>query len=102
MVQAVDPRSLTNKEKKRACPAVYIIKQKRIRIIKRKICAIGSQQGKYIKEYESIASPTVALYSVFTTLLVDTYEKQEVATFDIPCVYLHVKLSKDRNKEKIL
>ena len=56
----------------------------------------------YLKEYESVTSPTIALESLFTTLLVDAYEEREVATFDVLGAYLHARLSKDGNKERLL
>ena len=102
MVQAVDPRSLTNKEQKRALPADNVIKEQRNGIIKGRTCANKNQQIKFLKEYESVTSPIVVLKFLFTTLLVDTYKEREVVTFDVPRAYLHAKLSKDSNKERLL
>ena len=97
MGQAVDPRSLTNKENKRSFPAVNVIKEKRNGIIKGRI-----QQIKYVKEYDTVTPPTVTLESLLTALLVDAYKEREATTFNVPDAYLHAKLSKDGNKERLL
>ena len=79
-----------------------MIKEKRHGIIKGRAYTNGSQQIKYLKAYELVASPTVSIESLLTTLLVDAYKEREVATFDVPGVYLHAELSKNGNKERLL
>ena len=48
-----------------------------------------------MKEYEIIAFPTVSLESIFTTLLIDEKEGQDVATFDVQGAFLHPDYKKD-------
>ena len=65
-------------------------------MIKGRTCADGSKQHQYLKENESIASPTASLEGIFTTLVIDAYKEREVATFDIPGEYLHAEMPKDK------
>ena len=44
-----------------------------------------------------MASPTISLEALFTTLLVDAYEDKKIAIFDVPGAYLHAK---DMPKDK--
>ena len=43
-----------------------------------------------------MASPTVSLEGLFTTLVIDAYERRDVATFDIPGAYLHAEMPEDK------
>ena len=88
VVEGVDPETLTEEEKKEALDAVNLIKEK-IGEIKGQTCANGSKQNMYLKENESIASPTVSLEGLITTLIVDAYEQRDVGSFDVPGAYLH-------------
>ena len=45
-----------------------------------------------MKEYEIVAFPTVSLESIFTTLLIDEKDGQDVATFDVQGAFLHPDL----------
>ena len=72
-----------------------LIKEKINGIIKGITCANGSKQKRYLKEGEIVASPTVSIEVLFTTLVIGTYEVREVATFDVPGVYLRVDIPKD-------
>ena len=43
-----------------------------------------------------MASPTVSLKGLFVTLVIDAFERRDVATFDINGAYLHVKMPDDK------
>ena len=73
-----------------------LIKEKRNGIIKGRNFANGSNQKIYLKELESVASTTVFLEGLFTTLVIDAYKGREVATFDVPGAYLHANTPKDK------
>ena len=69
--------------------AINLIKVKRDSSLKGRTCANGSQQKRYLKEDESISSPTLSVDALLLTLVVDAYENRTVATFDVPGAYLH-------------
>ena len=48
-----------------------------------------------------MASPTLLIEGLFTTLVIDAYEVRGVATFDIPGAYLHVDMPKNKKIIKI-
>ena len=73
VVEAVDPDSLSKEEKYRALNAINLIKEKRDGTIKGRTCADGSKQHRYLREDESVSSPTVSLESLFITFIVDAY-----------------------------
>ena len=88
VVAPVDASSLTNLEKSQALQAVNLIKEKYNGDLKGKTCADGSKQRKYLKQDESMASPTAGLESLFATLLIDAYEGRDIGTYDVPGAYL--------------
>ena len=69
---AIDSDILSAEEKSKALNAVNIIKQKIDGTIKGRTCADGSNQERYLEKDESVASHTVSLESIFTTLVIDT------------------------------
>ena len=52
-------------------PAVNLIKKKWNRDLRGQTCADGSGQRNYLKPDESVVLPTVALESLFVTLLIN-------------------------------
>ena len=84
VIMPVDTHTLTLQEKVKALPAVNLIKEKRNGDIKGRTFINGSKQRKYLKQDESIASPTASLESLITTSLIDAYKGRDVATYDIP------------------
>jgi hypothetical protein len=86
-----DPSTLTRKEKASALEAVNLIKQKRCGKIKGRTCANGSKQRQYLKEDESIASPTASLEGLFASYVIDVHEGRDTAIFDVPGAYLHAE-----------
>ena len=89
VVEPVDANSLTKEQRKKALEMVNIIAEKRCGKLKGRSCADGSQQRKYLAPEESVASPTVSLESIISTLIIDAYEQRCVGIFDIPGAYLH-------------
>ena len=57
----VDASTLTFDEKRKAMPTINLIKEKWNGVIKGRTCADGSGQCKYLKQDESVASPTASL-----------------------------------------
>ena len=102
VVVPTDVRTLTAMEKKKALPAVNLIKEKWNGEIKGRSCVDGSEQRKYLKQDESVASPTASLESLFVSLLIDAYEGRDVATYDVPGAYLQARLSPKENDERVL
>ena len=99
---AVDASTLTFDEKRKVMPAINLMKEKWNGVIKGRTCADGSGQRKYLKQDESVASPTASLESLFVSLLIDAYEGRDVGTYDVPGAYLHAKLLPRENNERIL
>ena len=98
VVTAVDPDILIADDKAKALNAVNLIKQKRDGTIKVITCADGSNQKIYLGKDEIVASPTVSLESLFTTLVIYVYKERGIATFYITGAYLHVKMPADKTK----
>ena len=96
VVEPADAKSLTHEDKRKALEAVNIIAEKRCGKIKGRTCADGSKQRKYLKQDESIASPTVGLESLICTLIIDAYEGRTVGIFDVPGAYLHAEIPKGK------
>ena len=88
VVVPTDATTLTEEEKKKALPAVNLIKEKWGGELKGRFCVDGSKERRYLKQDESVASSTAALESLFMTLLIDAYEGRDVATYDVPGAYL--------------
>ena len=81
---AIDPDILSVEDNAEALNAVNLTKQKRDETIKGRTCSDGSKQKGYLGKDESVASLTVYLESLFTTLVIDAYEERDIATFKIP------------------
>ena len=89
--ESVNPDELTSDEKHKALRAINLIKEKRCGKIKGRTVADGRPTRKYIPREEA-TSPTIALESLFATLIIDAQEGRAVQTFDVPGAYLHAKL----------
>ena len=96
VVHPLNAHELSIEEKRKALEAVNLIAKKRCGKIKGRTCADGSKQRKYLKDGESIASPTVSLESLISSLLIDTYEDRYVSIFDVPGAYLHAETPKGK------
>ena len=87
---------LSVEDKAKSLNAVNLITQKRDIIIKGRTFDDGKNNKIYLGRNESVASPTVSLESLLKTLVIDAYEERDIATFDIPGVYLHAKIPADK------
>ena len=65
-------------------------------MIKGRTCANGSKQHLYLQEDETVASPTVSIEALITTLIISGYEGRDVASFDVPGAYLHATMPEDK------
>eukprot|EP00957_Ditylum_brightwellii_P112103 8547613-Ditylum_brightwellii.AAC.1 len=83
VIALVNPKTLTRSSIEQALEAVNLIKEKRNGKIKDRTCANGSKQWKYLKEDESVASPTVSAEALFTSLIIDTMEGRDIAVLDV-------------------
>ena len=93
VIEAISPDDLTSEDKsKRSLEAVTVIKQKRCGKIKVRTCADGSKQRRYLKEFESVSSPTLSLDGLFGSTMIDIFEGRDVATCDVPGAFLHAEL----------
>ena len=48
----------------------------------------GRKQRFFLSDDVKVSSPTVSLEGLFATLLVDSYEDQNIATFDVTGAFL--------------
>ena len=51
---------------------------------------------RYLREDESVSSPTVSFKGLFVTLVIDAYENRDVTTFDIPGAYFYAPNPSDK------
>ena len=102
VVIPTDANTLSIEEKRKALRAINIIKEKRNGTLKGRTCADGSSQRQYLKQDESVASPTASLESILTTLLIDAHEGRDVAIFDVPGAYLQADLNAGDDKERVI
>ena len=101
-MRPINLSTLNPLEKRKALPAVNLIKEKFGGALKGRTFADGSRQRKYLKQDESVASPAAALESLIMTLLIDAYEGRDVGIFEIPGAYLQAKLAPKPNNERVL
>ena len=96
VVEGVDPKKLTRLDIEKALEAVNLIKEKRSGEIKGRTCANGSQQWRYLKKYETVSSPTLSLEALFATLIIDVFEKRDIAIFDVLGAFLQLEVSEEK------
>lgn len=92
----IDPDTLTPADRQQALEAVNLIKEKRDGKIKGRTCANGSEQKKFLKEDESVASPTCSVESLMSTLIIDAYEGRDIAIYDVPGAFLQSDIPKNK------
>ena len=74
VIQPVNLKDVTREERLQALEAVNLIKQKRCGKVKFRSCVNGSEQWKYLKEDDNIASPTLQLEALFLSMMIDVFE----------------------------
>ena len=68
VIEAISHESLSDEDKSKTLDAVNIIELKRDGRLKGRSCANGSKQRSYLNEFDSVASATVSLEGIITTL----------------------------------
>ena len=76
--------------------AVNLIEEKRDGKIKGRTCGDGSKQKMYLKYGDTVASSTVSLEGLITTLVIASMEERNVIFFDGPGVFLQAELPEDK------
>ena len=83
----VDWKQLSREQKRQALDSLIFVKQKRCGRLKGRTCDDSrNQRDKFIKE--EIASPKVALESVYLTSMIDAKENRDVETLDLPNAFM--------------
>jgi hypothetical protein len=88
VLETIAEDSLSAEEKKKALSSLIFLKGKQNGTVRAQSCANGSVQRSHVAK-EEVASPTVALASVFMTSTIDARENREVVTINIPGAFLH-------------
>jgi len=92
----VNPKDVTKNIRYEALNYLMFLKRKRCGKIKARGCADGRPQREYISKDES-SSPTVSIYALMTSCLMDAIERRKVATCDIPGAFLQADWPADRD-----
>ena len=58
-------------------------------MIKGRTCENGSKHKSYLKEDDTVYSPTCLTESLISELLIGDMEQRNVTVFDVPGAYLH-------------
>jgi hypothetical protein len=85
--EILDPIKLTYEEKLGALRALNLLKEKRNGDLKGRTVADGSKQKNMYPKSQT-ASPTVNTAALMLTIMIDAYEKRDVATADVAGAYL--------------
>jgi len=83
--QQMKTKDIPVEERHKFLRLITLIKEKRTGEIKGRACADGRPQRAYI---EKVTSPTVGLESLILSLMIDAYEKRDVATADVAGAFL--------------
>ena len=67
VVRSIDAATLSPLEKKKAMPAGNLIKEKHDGVLKGRTCADRSNQRKYYRQDESVASPNASLETLIVS-----------------------------------
>lgn len=88
----MDTSKLTITRKMTTLNLLVLIKEKRDGRIKGRACANGREQMTYISK-DDISSPTIQIESLMISLLIDAYERRDIATVDVGCAYLMANMN---------
>ena len=83
MLRFFDPESLTAEQNRKSLRAFNIIKLKRRRKFKVRMCDNGAPRRKFLPR-EKAKSPTINLEGILATMVIDAYKYMKVETFNIP------------------
>jgi hypothetical protein len=95
-VEMLKPSEINKNIRYEALNYLMFLKRKRCGKIKARGCADGRPQREYISKDES-SSPTVSIYALMTSCLMDAIEGRKVATCDIPGAFLQADWPSDRD-----
>ncbi|VEU41596.1 unnamed protein product [Pseudo-nitzschia multistriata] len=96
VISMIDPKMMTREMVQQALPYLMFLKRKRDNSVKGRGCADGQRQREYINK-EDATSPTVSLYALILSCLIDAIEQRNVATADIPGAFLQTEMPDDEN-----
>ena len=80
---------------------LMFLKRKRSEKMKRRRCADGCPQRNYITKEES-NSPTVSLYALMGSCVMDALDDRKVITMDIPSAFLQGEWPQDKHSGYIM
>ena len=83
---------MSGEDRKKALEALNLIKEKPCGNIKGITCENEIKQKRYLKEDESVYSPTCLNESLMSTLFIDAMEQRDVAVFDVTGSYLYTEM----------
>lgn len=95
--EPLNPKKLSNKERKEVLESHLFLKQKRDDSIKGRMVAGGNKQRGTIPAIEA-SSPTAALESVLLTATIDAYEQRDVCIIDIPNAFVQTRITNEADK----
>jgi hypothetical protein len=95
--EPISIEEMTKLEKKRAMESLIFLTEKRDETVKARVCANGSTQRAYISREEA-SSPTAAPEAIITTGVIDTKQKRDIMTLDIPNAFVQTKIELDGDK----
>ena len=91
VMRSLNPDSLTISQNKVALRYINLIKEKRSRTIKGRVCADVRPQRCYITK-EDASSPTISLESLFASLIINAHEGIDVVIFYVPRANLNADM----------
>ena len=94
-LEPVDPKEMTKEESEKVIRSIILTKMKSSGECKTRAVADGSQQRGTVKDKDK-ASPTVSTEAIFLSAIIEAWEERDVATLDIPNVFLHSMLPEDQ------
>jgi hypothetical protein len=92
--EPLDPKTLTQKQKRDALRSINLIKEKRDGRLKGRTVADGRPQ-KVLYQKADFTSPTVSSDALLLSLLIDAHEGRDVATADVVGAYLRAHMDEE-------
>jgi uncharacterized protein YeaC (DUF1315 family) len=80
--EILDPLTLTQEQKRAALRAINLLKEKRNGDLKGRTVADSRKQRPLYTKAET-ASPTVSTIALILTIMIDAFERRDVATADV-------------------
>merc|ERR1711963_785814 len=91
-------KEITPAVRKKALSYLMFLKRKRNNRVKGRGVADGRPQREYISKEES-SSPTVSLYALMASCVMDAIEERSVITCNLPAAFLQGKYPQEEGKE---